>query len=454
VATYYIDKRVAVNGNGTEASPWKACNEACDQSIPAGSTIQFVPGSGPYYKSDFTFLSQAMWFPNHKSGGTTIWDLGGNTWTSELDLSSGGEWHESVESGLYYYTAAGGANPSIATVLSGIVDGVWNAVSTSLFGPYPSNTPHHSKKWGYGDRDTLGFNTVYVKGFNPSESGHSILLSVTDTLLVRAAVVTNPAFHIVRNGNIRGGGQYSSRISIPARFENITFANNDAYAVRMSANIDFRWCKFIDCGHQSWDTDGSGQNVTAYHCHFENVHVIKKLHSAYTRTTTVINCTSKNLLAGAFQHDSATETLVENNNQFHIDPDGDHGGTALAFTTGTRQWTVTAASDLPPSTDTSTRTIVDPLITNDRMSDFSPCTHAGAVVSGINDAGQLDPFGFATPAHPNMGRDQGAAKGFGPWATFDTSMPPLSLASTCPGSLLEVQEWTKANVTKRQIDSV
>jgi hypothetical protein len=35
-----------------------------------------------------------------------------------------------------------------------------------------------------------------------------------------------------------------------------------------------------------------------------------------------------------------------------------------------------------------------------------------------------------------------------------TMQKPLSLAATAPGSLLEVQEWTKANVTKKQIDSV
>lgn len=41
----------------------------------------------------------------------------------------------------------------------------------------------------------------------------------------------------------------------------------------------------------------------------------------------------------------------------------------------------------------------------------------------------------------------------GPWTTFD-SMPPLSLASAAPGSLLEVQEWTRSDVTKKQIDKV
>ena len=44
--------------------------------------------------------------------------------------------------------------------------------------------------------------------------------------------------------------------------------------------------------------------------------------------------------------------------------------------------------------------------------------------------------------------------GFGPWTPFAATMPPLSLSPDCPGSLLEVQEWTKANVTKKQIEKV
>lgn len=43
---------------------------------------------------------------------------------------------------------------------------------------------------------------------------------------------------------------------------------------------------------------------------------------------------------------------------------------------------------------------------------------------------------------------------FGLRSPFDASMPPLSLAATAPGKLLEVQEWTRSDVTKKQIDKV
>jgi hypothetical protein len=77
----------------------------------------------------------------------------------------------------------------------------------------------------------------------------------------------------------------------------------------------------------------------------------------------------------------------------------------------------------------------------------SPCIGAGVDVGLTTDAD-----GNAVPGA--VGYDIGPYSYMPGWTVFDGTMPPLSLASTCPGSLLEVQEWKKANVTKRQIDSV
>lgn len=84
----------------------------------------------------------------------------------------------------------------------------------------------------------------------------------------------------------------------------------------------------------------------------------------------------------------------------------------------------------------------------------NPLLKRGVVVTGVNDDGELDIWGNATPATGlNIGADQfDYAPGFGPWSPFDATMPALSLAPTAPGSLLEVQEWSKPNITKKQID--
>lgn len=84
----------------------------------------------------------------------------------------------------------------------------------------------------------------------------------------------------------------------------------------------------------------------------------------------------------------------------------------------------------------------------------NPLLKRGVVVTGVNDGSELDIWGNATTIYPNIGADQfDYAPGFGPWTAFDGTMPPFSLAPTCPGSLLEVQEWSKP-VTKKQIDGV
>jgi len=82
----------------------------------------------------------------------------------------------------------------------------------------------------------------------------------------------------------------------------------------------------------------------------------------------------------------------------------------------------------------------------------SPLIKSAPVIADVNDGGELDIWGNATTTMPNIGADQfDYAPGFGPWTPFDSSIPTLSLASTCPGSLLEVQEWHEP-VTKKQID--
>lgn len=75
-------------------------------------------------------------------------------------------------------------------------------------------------------------------------------------------------------------------------------------------------------------------------------------------------------------------------------------------------------------------------------------------LSGYVDYALKDFYGGKMFAVPNIGPDQGTGAGFGPWTTFDATMPALALSPDAPGTLLEVQEWSKANVTKKQIDKV
>lgn len=370
---HYVDKRNQYNGDGSLSTPavsngapgaWNTINECLNRTYVAdGDTVQLVPDSGPYTPDDIFGLSPGTLYFNMLSGTYVIFDLGGNILTSELYMSFGYEWHQSTVSGLYYATGTGGTDPATGEVVSGIVDGTWDAESTSLFGQYPGITDDtHHNKWGYGDVDDLGFDTVYIRGFDPSDGTHEILMSITNTKIIH---IQTGATYIFQNGSIRGGGDYSAYYQTASATiinRRIEFQNTDLYAYKYTGSVTNEYCKFINCGHEASDAPLNGYNLNLLNCYFENVHTITKLQDtvASATTVTVRNCKSRNLLAAAFQHDSATMTLVEDHNQFHIDPVNIHGGDALAFTTGTRQWTVTDATDYPASTDTSLTTSVLP----------------------------------------------------------------------------------------------
>ena len=80
--------------------------------------------------------------------------------------------------------------------------------------------------------------------------------------------------------------------------------------------------------------------------------------------------------------------------------------------------------------------------------------HGGLVVTGVNDGAQTDPWGNTMLTHPNIGADQfDYAPGFGPWSTFDATMPTLSLSPSAPGDLRNVQCWSKV-ATAKEIEKV
>ena len=410
MTTYYVDKRVAVNGNGTIGSPYKAINEVCSPTIGSNAVIEIVENSGDYYLSDCTYIEQNKIYLNHPNLNTITWNFNGNTLTDEKQLCNPAlnEWHPSSTAGLYYCTGINNANPNINTVISAIVDDIWDTQSTSLFGAYPTIT-NRSIKWGYGNVDGLAFNTVYVRGINPTETGHSVLVSIINRLLVQSDSVTNPANEVFNDGIFKGGGwtqMYFKNTTNTITFNRCSFENVDDYPVNHKCNAIFNFCIFKNSGHLA----GSSyyNNITMNHCHIENTHTICKLQSTTGTTATIINCSSKNLLAGAIQHDNAVNTLIEHHNQFHIDMVNIHGGDALALTTGTRQWTTTASTDLPASTSTTLATSVDPVINADgSLQQTSPCIDAGVVIAGVNDGSQTDLWGYPIFGHaPNIGASQ------------------------------------------------
>ena len=388
MATFYVDKRVAVNGNGSQASPYKAIKEVCAAGVGANAVIEIVEGSGPYYygTTDFGNMGSSKLYLTHSGLGTVTWNFNGNVLTSEVELINNPlyEWHRSSANPLYYYcTGIGHTNPNFLTVKSGVVNDYWDAESTNIFNGVGGATDiTHPQKWGYGNIDALGFNTVYVRGIDPNDTSNSVRISQYPMQLIQADTVSTPANEIFNDLTVKGGGAYAARfgIAITATFNRCRFENTDDYAIYMdniAGQCIYNYCYFKNNGHQSFAC--SKGNQTANNCMFENSHTVTKLVSSTAgNTITIRNCKTKNLLAGAIQFDTpSNQTLIEDHNQWHVDMVSTHGGNAIAITSTTRIWTTTAATDFPPSTPTSSdNTFVSP----DSIPDG-----AGAVITGLHD---------------------------------------------------------------------
>lgn len=428
-ATYYVDKRCTHNGDGTAdscapgAGGVGAINDIQDAmdrtaTVPNGShTVHIVDGSGPYTTADYVGFAVGNFRPNHQSGSVITWNWNNNENDLMIDVNGGSyEWHESSIDGEYYLTASGGGEPEIlGSVFSAwyavgllsdqptvcVIDGVWNSESMSLTGNNPS---YLTTNWGWrdGTNETpiLGFSTLYVKlpdGSDPTSSGYEILINTS-----YANITTMSGFgnHIFKNGIFIGAQNAIAGIATEAKFENCIFKYSNEEGIELgntgASNTTVRWCQFLYTGHRAINfNDDNITGVTAYNNYAEGCHLFLLLDGGSTGgCMTVYNTRTHNLYAGAIQHEDAGNTLVEGGNQWHIDPDSEHGSNGLAFPAGgTPQWTTTAATDFPPSTSTADDAGVD---WADTM------LSKGVFIKGFHDtaAGQYDyskksiPFGY------------------------------------------------------------
>ena len=409
MAIFYVDKRTGLDPYTAaeaqnSATPWKTLRNPCDRTktLNGEHTIQIAEGSGPYIITDLGALSQNALYPNHQAGSIITWEWNGNSLQLDINVNDGSfEWHQSAAAGKetwYYLTAPGGTVPTTVSwdgaarnlpqVKSAVVNGSWAAATTNLTtGTFTLCGRYATDNWSWGDYDTLGFSTLYVKynsGVNPT-GGNPVFVPIVDSIFTGGYGGT---VHRHVGGIYRGANVRITTGSAQLEFFNSLFYNADSEAIAANSatlgqTYKAHYCVFKDCGHAGFAVT-TQQNMEVLNCTFINVHTMGKLTHNSAYTVTMRNCASKDLLAGAVQHDNALPTLVESNNQFHIDPNTTHGTPGIAITGGVRQWTVTDATDLPPNTDTSLTTSVDPLFVSAedyRLQSTSPCINTGVSVS-------------------------------------------------------------------------
>lgn len=425
--TYYVDKRTGSNDYTTvqaqdPATPWATIDKAMSSGGIAAFTVEVVEGSGPYLRTDFPIAAGGNIYVTNNNNLITI-NLNGNTVNIALNANDGTyEWHQSTAVGKttwYYLTAVGGIDPSLTQVKSCVVNGNWSAESTNLVSGYQHYGRYLSDNWGWGDFDTLGFNTLYVK--LSTEDSPANYPSMEIWAAQKSKVVDGGAFGpvVINNGTLAGA---NAEIVIAQRrftLNNVTLYNADQQGVSVNgiagSGSTAKFCRFIDCGHRGIRISVQA-DVNLFNNHFENIHMMAFLDSNTAYTATIRNNSSKNLLAYAIQHDELSPTLVESNNQFHIDPDTTHGGAALAV--AATRWLVTDATDIPASTDTTLACIglgncgTDPLINTDgTLQSGSPAIRSGTRGDAVSLVGtQEDYFGneyfFAPYDRLNIGADQ------------------------------------------------
>lgn len=406
-ATYYVDKRTGNNSNSAAQAqnidtPWKDFTAACDSAkTGAGDhTIEVVSGSGPYYPADCNLLSLKYFYSNQTS--TMTWNFNGNELQFDINVNNGSwQWNASSTAGQYYLTAVGGGAPQLpathgtgafaqinSVVIGDRVLGDWNDTNTNLASGAAS---YKANNFRWGDFDTLGFSTLYIKlSTSDSPALHpEIGVWVTQsTYVVRLQAGTR---HIFNNGIFRGMNHASNGIFTlekPATINKSLLVNSQYNAIYVNnaaaAGSIVQNSKFVNAGHNGimWN---AAANFVMYNNFFDRLHLAAK-DANLACTLTYRNNATKNMYTGGIQHDNAAFTLTEDHNQWHIDPQSTHGGKAIAFTTGARQWTTTASTDIPASTATTNTAGIDPKVNSIGKPNFnSPLKNAGTDVSLTTD---------------------------------------------------------------------
>lgn len=441
MADFTVDSRVSAS-SGTV---FKTLDEVTLlANVPNGSTIEVVEGSGPY---------PALRHLNDGSHNKSLtWLFNGCAIQNDIDVNSQGWlWTRSTNElypDTYYLTNAAGTaspltvQPKTCEIWAGSI-WYWQAESRNLFTANTGDWYHH--KWGWGDKDSLGFSTLYVQGVGDPTGDSQIKIyvphsaSLTYALMVQYSRLTNKFYDAVIRGSqvsLLGFGSAVELHRCQLRNADMECFSGLSTGTYTPSGTIFGQCEFL-AGHNGLSISGTNAygNISVYNSFFLRTHLMARTLAETPCTLTLRNNTSRDLLAGGICKDHATPVLVEDHNQFHLDPLSTHAGKSISWTyTGTRLWTTTDATDLPDSEATTATTGVDPLLVNpgidNNLLPASPCIGAGVAISGITTDADGNPTpgpcGTSIGPHEYMSQIDG---GYGMYALFDSTLPALTTES-------------------------
>lgn len=406
---------------GTEADPYNHIENRVSGDLDAG-------GGNIYYVAGTHYLTTAInLFTNAASGNPNIIAQ----WPGEerarviagirVDNNSTYQWTASATSGEYYLELNGGGDPSLNEVKSATVSGYYRGSSAETERQRgTAGSLSVDLNWAWGDNDTLGFNTFYIKiPSGASADDYEIIISQ-----INYCVDTNWGYQRFEGiwfshgniSNIRARGiDWTTKNCI------FSYADFNGFEVGSSAktytleNSIFFWS-----GHRcvTLEVDSS---ITVNHAVDYSSHLFALIGASVTGagSMTVKNVVSFNAEAGSIDKKSATAVLTETNNLWY--PRMTAAGGAIGYLS-TANWATTDISDIPSAaatTESSQSNLTDPLLTRVNDLDFtrcdfrpgpnSPLISAGTVVSGY---GTTDIDGTTRDTYsPNIGVYESATTG-------------------------------------------
>ena len=312
-----------------------------------------------------------------------------------LNAANGYIWTASpAKSGEWYVRRADGSNPSLVPVFSGTQNGEFVCDAADL-GPDMGTVGALSATapWGWGDGDSLGYSTLYVKADVNPESLNIVACQLS------SCITTSWEYHSWEDGvfsyankiagvtsgiGIRNGGAqqwWAKRCVV----KYCTFHGFEGGKFRIES------CLTYFTGHRG-HAQGGSRDMDIFNCVDFGSHLFLLIGTGSTGVITVRNCIAAYQEAGAINKQAAGATLIEDHNIWW--PRFGASGGALGYV-NTANWPTTAASDYPPTAATTISTqaaneaagAVDPLfvspsINSVQVSDFRVRVDSAARYSG------------------------------------------------------------------------
>lgn len=397
------DRQYTVGTVGTTTMTVSSSNIMADESAGESINISAVTRGSNLASLDPGGSASATRFRRWQFNGSTI-DSG-----LTLTAANGYTWTQSTGNpNEWYVRRSDGSNPSLVRPYCGVIGGIFVNDSADLdpdmgtVGSLTGDVPLAGgvSPMGWGDNDSLGYSTVYVRS---SVNPESLTVRVGQ---VPAGISTTWGWHSFEDGIFELGNRNSTsstgygvgishRSSSTWYIKRCLFRYQSLHAIDHSntgtteaySNLSY----FSGHRHAALNADGA---LKIYNSVDYGSHLFAIITSGVTGagSLTIRNSISAYNEAGAIAKGSATAVLTEDHNIWW--PRFGASGGALGYTQ-TANWTTTDATDYPPSAATTISTqaansaagAVDPLfvrpsLTSVQASDFKVAVDSAARYSG------------------------------------------------------------------------